>query len=571
MILIKNLSFFLDKKYKLKFFLITFLIFIGIILETFSIGSFIPLLNFIVKGKDYFLQNSFVQENNFLFNFFENNSEKEIILIFLISLILLFIFKNLFLIFLSWKKESFNFNLRSNLSSKLFKGFLLRDYKNFYNKNSSDYFSLILNQVSVLVEGINQFIFFINEILLFFFLFLLLVYVEPRGSLYIVFFLLSLMFLNLFFNRKVIKKWSQIKFDKDKLQIKSISEGFQLFSYLKVLSLEKLFSNTFSENNKKVNDASKIQMFVNTMPKHLFEISMIIVLSILMVVVISKDQEIINTIPILGIFILTAIRLLPSFNRLLISIQNIKFSYPAVKTLKEELAKMNNQKIQENQITSFKKKISISNLGFSYGNKTIFDNLNFEILKGEKIGIKGETGSGKTSLVNILLGLIDINKGKIVLDDQDMTNSKLYKKIKIGYVPQSIFLVDDSIKQNIILNNQTNIDERLIEVIKISCLTDFINSLPKKILTHTGEHASKISGGQKQRIGIARALFTKPDILILDEATNALDGVTEDTILNNIINKSKDLTVIIISHRDSSLDKCDKIFEITSKDLKRLK
>ena len=207
---------------------------------------------------------------------------------------------------------------------------------------------------------------------------------------------------------------------------------------------------------------------------------MIIVLSILMVVVISKDQEIINTIPILGIFILTAIRLLPSFNRLLISIQNIKFSYPAVKTLKEELAKMNNQKIQENQITSFKKKISISNLGFSYGNKTIFDNLNFEILKGEKIGIKGETGSGKTSLVNILLGLIDINKGKIVLDDQDMTNSKLYKKIKIGYVPQSIFLVDDSIKQNIILNNQTNIDERLIEVIKISCLTDFINSLPKK-------------------------------------------------------------------------------------------
>ena len=170
-----------------------------------------------------------------------------------------------------------------------------------------------------------------------------------------------------------------------------------------------------------------------------------------------------------------------------------------------------------------------------------------------------------------MLGLIDINKGKIVLDDQDMTNSKLYKKIKIGYVPQSIFLVDDSIKQNIILNNQTNIDERLIEVIKISCLTDFINSLPKKILTHTGEHASKISGGQKQRIGIARALFTKPDILILDEATNALDGVTEDTILNNIINKSKDLTVIIISHRDSSLDKCDKIFEITSKDLKRLK
>ena len=129
MILIKNLSFFLDKKYKFKFVSITFLIFIGIILETFSIGSFIPLLNFIVKGKEYFLQNSFIQKNNHLSNFFENNSEKEIILIFLISLILLFILKNLFLIFLSWKKESFNFNLRSNLSSKLFKGFLLRALK----------------------------------------------------------------------------------------------------------------------------------------------------------------------------------------------------------------------------------------------------------------------------------------------------------------------------------------------------------------------------------------------------------------------------------------------------------
>ncbi len=571
MILIKNLNFFLNQEYKSKFITITFLIFIGIILETFSIGSFIPLLNLVVNGKEYFLQIEFIQKSELLLNFFINYSEKEIILLFLISLILIFTLKNLFLIFLSWKKESFNFNLRSNLSSRLFKGFLLRDYKSFYKKNSSDYLSLILNQVSVLVEGINQLIFFINEFLLFIFLFLLLVYVEPQGSIFVFFFLVSLMFLNLFFNRKVIKKWSQIKFDRDKLQIKSIAEGFQLFSYLKVLSLEKLFSNTFGVNNKKVNDASKIQIFVNTIPKHLFEISMIIVLSILMLIVLSKDQKIINTIPIIGIFILTAIRLLPSVNKLLISIQNIKFSYPAVKILKEEFAEMKNISAQENENSSLMNNINISKVDFSYGEKSIFENLNMEIAKGDKIGIKGETGSGKTSLINILLGLISVKKGKISLDDFDVTNLKLYKKLKIGYVPQSIFLIDDTIKKNITLGEQSVVDKQLNEVLKTSGLVDLIDSLPDQINTNIGEHAHKISGGQKQRIGIARALFTNPEILILDEATNALDINTEETILKNIIESSKDLTVIIISHRDSSLKKCSKIFEIINKNINRIK
>jgi len=571
MFLIKNLNLFLNREFKLKFFLISILIFIGTVLETFSIGFFIPLLNFIVKGKDYFVNNEFVQNSDALSSFFFEYEEKEIILFFLITLILIFLLKNLFLILLSWIKESFNFDLRSNLSSKLFEGFLLRNYKNFYKKNSSDYISLILNQVSVLVEGINQLIFFINESLLFIFLFFLLVYLEPQGSLFIIFFLVSLMFINLLFNRKIIKKWSQIKFDRDKLQIKSVSEGFQLYNYLKVLSLEKIFSNTFAANNKKVNDASKIQMFINTIPKHLFETSMILVLSILLLMALSKDQKIIDTIPIIGIFILSAIRLLPSVNKLLISIQNIKFSYPAVKTLNREFAEMLAANNQTHQNLKFTRDIEILNLNFSYGKKIIFENLNFKVLKGDKIGVKGQTGSGKTSLINILLGLIEVKNGQIFLDNQDTTNLKIHKKIKIGYVPQSIFLIDDTIKKNISLTENIRSEGQLEKVLKISGLYDLINSLPEKINTNIGEHAHKISGGQKQRIGIARALYTDPEILILDEATNALDIDTEEMIINNIVENIKDLTVIIISHRDNTLKRCNKVFEIKNKNLNRIK
>jgi ABC-type multidrug transport system fused ATPase/permease subunit len=298
---------------------------------------------------------------------------------------------------------------------------------------------------------------------------------------------------------------------------------------------------------------------------------MILALSVLMLTVMSKDQKIIDTMPIIGIFILTAVRLLPSVNKILTSIQHIKFSYPAVKTLKEEFAKMNVYEDQLHENSKFMKEIEISNLDFSYEKKIIFKNLNFKILKGDKIGIKGQTGLGKTSLINILLGLIDVKNGQIFLDNQIVTNLKLYKKIKIGYVPQSIFLIDDSIKKNISLTGNDRPNNEIEKILNTAGLSELINSLPGKLDTNIGEHAHKISGGQKQRIGIARALFTNPEILILDEATNALDIETEEMILKNIIENSKDLTVIIISHRDSTLKRCNKIFEIENKNLKRMR
>ena len=275
---------------------------------------------------------------------------------------------------------------------------------------------------------------------------------------------------------------------------------------------------------------------------------------------------------LLGFFAATFIRLTPSAYRIISSLQRIKFTQKILNSLHKNLIyfdKINFKNIEkyskiENNI-EIKNKIRIKDLNFSYNSKNkLFRDLNLEIKIGETIGIFGDSGSGKSSFINLLIGLINPESGKILINEKDI-NSNIYQWRKsIGYVPQNIFLIDDTLKKNIsfdLENNSENLT-RLNESIRQSELTKFIETLQNGLETIVGERGSRISGGQLQRVGIARALYNDPKILVFDESTSALDNETELEILKNIYKFKNKKTLIIITHKKDLLKECDKIYKL---------
>jgi ATP-binding cassette subfamily B protein len=259
--------------------------------------------------------------------------------------------------------------------------------------------------------------------------------------------------------------------------------------------------------------------------------------------------------------------MIPSLNRLVGAIQHLKHDKISLDLIYNEFNRVN--KFEIPQIESLKRikfidEIQIKSMNLSYGQKEIFKDFNLSIKKGSKIGVMGASGSAKTSLVKVLLGIIKPNSGSILIDNHNIEKRMSSWRNSIGYVPQDIFLIDDSIENNIALGvSNGEIDKhRVLECIKLAELETYIESIPQGIKTLIGERGVKMSGGQKQRIGIARALYNNPDILIFDEATSALDEKTEELVVNTIYNLDKNITSILISHRETTLNRCDKIIRI---------
>ena len=289
-----------------------------------------------------------------------------------------------------------------------------------------------------------------------------------------------------------------------------------------------------------------------------------------------QNRPIENLFPILAIFLAAAFRLIPSTNRILVSLQQIKYAESVINILHEEITKIKEFKQTLNIYTSNNetKLLRLENINFSYidsgENKSVLNNISISINHNDIIGIIGTSGAGKTTLLNILLGLLNPKSGHIYLNNDIFQNYINEKKQLFGYVPQNIYLIDDSILKNIafgICDDKIDIDY-INEVLKMAQLFDFVYSLPEKLNTFVGESGVRLSGGQRQRIGIARALYNNPKILVLDEATSALDNDTELELLNSVLNLKNERTIIIVAHRLTTLDFCNKIYELNKGVLK---
>jgi ABC-type bacteriocin/lantibiotic exporter with double-glycine peptidase domain len=291
-----------------------------------------------------------------------------------------------------------------------------------------------------------------------------------------------------------------------------------------------------------------------------------------------------NLIPTLGLFGAAAFKLVPSIIRIMSNLQKLKYNFPVILTLSEEI---NSSKRELNIIgknildtnetkksINFSKKIRIKNLDFQYpeSEKRILNNISLNINYGSVIGIVGQSGVGKTTLINLVLGLIKPISGDILVDDKSIFKNLRGWQNEIGYVPQNIFLFDDTIKKNIAFElTENKIDnQKIIKSIQDSQLEKLINEAPQGIDTKIGEFGDRLSGGQKQRVGIARALYTNPKVLIMDESTNSLDVTTEKKIVEELFQLRGKITIIIIAHRTTIFEKCDKIFRLNSNHQKKI-
>ena len=539
------------------------------ILEMIGIGLIIPIINIFTQDEIFFSKFTFL--NDLQLN---DYSKTNLISISLICLITVYLFKTIFLTYVSYKQTQFITDIRKTISQRLFVNYLERSYEFFLNKNSSELIRNI-NDIANFCVLLRAVLMFLTELTILIGISLLLIIYEPTGSIVVLF---SIGLIGILFSNKIKKKaefWGTERRNAEGYKMSVMQESFRLIKEIKISNLNKYFITKFiSSNNLAAVNHFKHE-FVLSLPRYWFELIAIFGFTILIIVLTYTTDSTTNIIATIGLFAAATFRLLPSIIKMINYIQQVHFSLPVLNNLSEEFnleKKVKNN--QEKFDTKFiiKKELILKNISFKYqnSNNNVLDNINLKIKTGSIIGIKGPSGVGKTTLVNIILGLLKPTSGEVLVDGIDINKNLESWQKNIGYVPQNIVLTDDTLKNNIALGiDEKQIDKnRINNCIKESQLENFISNVEKGIDTDVGELGSKLSGGQKQRIGIARSIYNDPQVLILDEFTSALDNQTEEKIISEISNYGKTRTVIIVSHKLSTLSKCNNIYELTKENLK---
>ena len=358
--------------------------------------------------------------------------------------------------------------------------------------------------------------------------------------------------------------------------IKIINESINSIKEVILYNKNSFLNSIFSKKQNQVQQTILKITLLKRIPKSIYEFLSIVLISMMMLFL-TKYNSLDDSLVFVTLFVVSLLRLLPAMNLSTLNISNMKATEYSFNLIYEKLNLIKHNSLHKaqglkNSEIFFSNKIEFKNISFSYDKKEVFENLNFIISKNSFIGIYGESGSGKSTLVNLLCGLLNSKEGEILIDEKNINDVKNSWQSKIGYIPQDIYILDDSIKNNIIFNdeNNTNIDKDLKNVIEISQLNRLIDSFNDGLDTKVGDRGINISGGQRQRIAIARALYHKPDVLIFDEATNSLDEITENNLMDSIY-EIKGKTIIIISHNPKTLNRCEKIFKIEGKSVREIK
>ena len=564
-ILKKNLS----KKQNVYFYIFILFAILSMILEMIGIGLIIPIIKIFTQDNIFFDKLSFLNHLDL-----DQYSKNELIIISLSSIIFIYFLKTIFLTYVSYAQGKYLTEIKKTTSERLYLNYLNKPYEFFLNTNS---FQLIRNINDVIYFGVfvNSVLMFITELTILIGISLLLIYYEPLGSIIII---LIIAIIGILFSSKIKKKsefWGSKRKNATGQKLKSMQESFRLIQEIKVLNINRYFISKFFNSNKiSVINEFKHQ-FVLSLPRYWFELLAVFGFAILMFILNYSGYKVDDLITVIGLFAAATFKLLPSIIRLINNVQQIHFSLPVLKNISKELKNkkffFNLEDTITNSKLSFKNEIYLNNISFKYQNskKKVLDKINLKILKGTTIGIMGTSGVGKTTLINLLLGLLKPTSGSILVDSKNISKDLKSWQNNIGYVPQNINLIDESLENNIALGvEKKNINnDRIIECIKETQLANLIKNNKNGVRTHVGEFGSRLSGGQKQRIGIARSIYKNPEMLILDEFTNGLDNLTEKKIVNEIQNYSKNKTVIIISHKLSTLSVCDKIYRLTNNGL----
>ena len=533
--------------------------------ETLSIAIIPLIIDFVISEKPLL-----PEYWSLIDNFYVRSSKNNLILYASIFIVFLFISKNIYILGLVYYQETLKAKFRSDLKKIFFTMYLSAPFEIINSYNSSKILRNTDQETSSYVSNFFLILKTFKDFFLFLLVFILLISVNFFVTVISVLILIFLLILYFFLFYKKLHKFGEDGLDAKNSLIKWILQSLNTIKDIKISKKEsKVLQKFISKVDIFENSRKKIS-FIQAIPNSIFEIIFVIIIFTLIIFMSNVQVE--NILPILSLYIISFIRLLPVFGKFGQIISALRSSYPSVLHLNSEFQKLEKfQNIKKKKINKsidkieFEKSLNINNIDFEYfnGDKKIFNNFNLSIKKGKSIGFVGKSGSGKTTLINIISGLLSPTKGQIISDNVDiLTNIDLWQK-KIGLVPQDNFLLDDTILKNIIfLDDENKIDKnRLENAIHYSSLSEFINELSLGINTSVGEGGAFLSGGQIQRIILARVLYNDPEILILDEFTNSLDPKSENHILEklNLLKIEKNKNLFIISHKMKPLKLCDEI------------
>ena len=560
-----------ERKKSLELLIIIFFLGVFELLGIFSIFPFVAILSDtrIIETNFYLKQ---------FFNFF-GFEKKDNFLIFLGILVSLIVILNIFLkFFTECLIVKFSAFINSEMSCRLLKKYLNNEYTFFLERHSAELNKSILNEVSVVSNTmILQLLILLTNSLISILIVLMIIIIYPTIGMITFIVIGSTYFLIFRYFKKLIYGLGDLRKEVVRERFKLSQETFDGVKNIKIMNLEEISISNFKKPTDKM-------IFINTRQKAYKILPGLIVqgliflglMTILIFLLTTSGIKSINEIlPTIVLFALSASRVQTAIHNIYSALANIKFAEPIFYSIFDDLTKgkkyLNNfTKQKKIQALRLKQKISLNNVTFKYKytQKNIIKNVNLSILSGSKNIIIGKTGSGKSSLLDILLGFLNPTKGSLTIDDKKLTKTTIKKWHKnIGYVSQSIFLKDDTIASNIALGLEPNeIDlNRVYECSKIANLHDFISrNLKEKYNTIIGDKGIKLSGGQRQRISIARAIYNNPQILIFDEATSSLDSITEKIIINSMKNLFKDKTIIFVTHRTSLIKNFDKLIIVNN-------
>ncbi len=463
-----------------------------------------------------------------------------------------------------------------SLSKRLTEKYIYQPYSWFLNRNSSILGKTILSETgNVISRGLSPTLSLISNIIVALTLFLMLLYVNPMLTL-IVAATVSLFYVTVYILlRKLLNKVAKKNFKDNELKFRALLEAFTAAKEIKIGGLERTFLTRFIKPARRMAYNSSLVDIIGQLPRLTLEAISFGGLILVILFYMLATNDITKVLPIIALYAFAGYRLMPAIQKIFVSLTQLRVSGPAIVSLYDDLKKLNffNEKNDDNKLV-FNKTIKLKNIYYSYPNssRTILKNINLTIPAYNTVGIVGETGSGKTTTIDIILGLLEAQKGTLEVDGIiiDKENRRSWQNT-IGYVPQQIYLADTTISENIAFG--VNVDEikqeKVEHAAKIANLHDFIvKELPLQYKTTIGERGIRLSGGQRQRIGIARAIYHQPNLLIFDEATSSLDNITEKSVMEAIHNTDYKITKILIAHRLSTVKNCDKIFLFDKGELK---
>ncbi len=565
-----------QKKFSILFILMIF----AALFETLGIGLIAPFVGIVTNPEMIFEQTILLAAYEFL-GFQSTNA---FLITATMALLGFFILKNLYLVWFYNTQYRVIYNEQVKMSKKLLTAYLKKPYTFHLQRNSADLVRNTNTEIQKVFKGIIVPTFlFVTELLVILSILALLLIMAPIATILSGLILGTSVgvFLRLF--RKKIAEAGKAQQSAQGGMIKWVNQGLGAAKEVKVLGREKFFIEAYSNESKKFSHSTRFHELIKQVPRLFIETIVVATILMVILVIMIQTQDLNQLLSTTALFAMAAFRLMPSINRMVTSLTQIRHNKPALDVIYHDIVTESLERstmidgfkdqnvVESNREKEFTSSIDVENVSFCYptAHEDAVKDVSLSIPIGQSVAFIGESGSGKTTIVDIILGVLKPSKGLVKVDGKETNEIKKLWQQKIGYIPQSIYLSDDTIRRNIAFGlEDKDIDDQAVwNALEKAQLKDHVSNLPDKLDTFVGERGVRLSGGQRQRIGIARALYHNPEILFLDEATSALDNETEKEIMKAIDGLKGDKTLIIIAHRLSTIENCDIVFTMSNGEL----